>query len=259
MSRVIKSAVWQDEPRIVERPVSKRTVTDESGMGEISLQAQRLLLEEKEAEIKKMLADAEDLRTRIYSEAQAEAEKIKNEALQEAEQLRQTAREDGYQTGQTQGYQDGLQTAQQEQAAVLDAVNEKASRTILAAQEEMKSCMVLAERQIAEIIFSVAGKILPQHFLDVPQIILPMVKKALDKIKDQEGIVIRVSPDNYEFVIMAKNEFQAMLTGNEPLQVQADPSLGLGDCIIESLSGSVDARLQTQLELIKKSVQEVIA
>ena len=228
-------------------------------MGEISLQAQRLLLEEKEAEIKKMLADAEDLRTRIYSEAQAEAEKIKNEALQEAEQLRQTAREDGYQTGQTQGYQDGLQTAQQEQAAVLDAVNEKASRTILAAQEEMKSCMVLAERQIAEIIFSVAGKILPQHFLDVPQIILPMVKKALDKIKDQEGIVIRVSPDNYEFVIMAKNEFQAMLTGNEPLQVQADPSLGLGDCIIESLSGSVDARLQTQLELIKKSVQEVIA
>ena len=259
MSRVIKSAVWQDEPRIVERPVSKRTVTDESGMGEISLQAQRLLLEEKEAEIKKMLADAEDLRTRIYSEAQAEAEKIKNEALQEAEQLRQTAREDGYQTGQTQGYQDGLQTAQQEQAAVLDAVNEKASRTILAAQEEMKTCMVLAERQIAEIIFSVAGKILPQHFLDVPQIILPMVKKALDKIKDQEGIVIRVSPDNYEFVIMAKNEFQAMLTGNEPLQVQADPSLGLGDCIIESLSGSVDARLQTQLELIKKSVQEVIA
>ena len=228
-------------------------------MGEISLQAQRLLLEEKEAEIKKMLADAEDLRTRIYSEAQAEAEKIKNEALQEAEQLRQTAREDGYQTGQTQGYQDGLQTAQQEQAAVLDAVNEKASRTILAAQEEMKTCMVLAERQIAEIIFSVAGKILPQHFLDVPQIILPMVKKALDKIKDQEGIVIRVSPDNYEFVIMAKNEFQAMLTGNEPLQVQADPSLGLGDCIIESLSGSVDARLQTQLELIKKSVQEVIA
>lgn len=228
-------------------------------MGEISLQAQRLLLEEKEAEIKKMLADAEDLRTRIYSEAQAEAEKIKNEALQEAEQLRQTAREDGYQAGQTQGYQDGLQTAQQEQAAVLDAVNEKASRTILAAQEEMKSCMVLAERQIAEIIFSVAGKILPQHFLDVPQIILPMVKKALDKIKDQEGIVIRVSPDNYEFVIMAKNEFQAMLTGNEPLQVQADPSLGLGDCIIESLSGSVDARLQTQLELIKKSVQEVIA
>lgn len=228
-------------------------------MGEISLQAQRLLLEEKEAEIKKMLADAEDLRTRIYSEAQAEAEKIKNEALQEAEELRQTAREDGYQTGQTQGYQDGLQTAQQEQAAVLDAVNEKASRTILAAQEEMKTCMVLAERQIAEIIFSVAGKILPQHFLDVPQIILPMVKKALDKIKDQEGIVIRVSPDNYEFVIMAKNEFQAMLTGNEPLQVQADPSLGMGDCIIDSLSGSVDARLQTQLELIKKSVQEVIA
>lgn len=259
MSRVIKSAVWQEEPKIVERPVSKRTVTDEAGMGEISLQAQMLLLEEKEAEIKKMLADAEELRTRIFSEAQAEAEKVKTEALEQAEQLRETAREEGYQTGQAQGYQDGIEAARQEQQATLDAANEKASRTIQEAQEEMKTCMMLAERQIAELVFSIVDKVLPQHFIDVPQIILPMVRKALDKIKDQEAIVIRISPDNYEFVLMAKNEFQAMLTGNEPLQVQADPSLGLGDCVIDSLSGSVDARLQTQLELIKKSVQEVIA
>ena len=42
-------------------------------------------------------------------------------------------------------------------------------------------------------------------------------------------------------------------------QIQADEMLHPGDCVIETPNGSVDARLATQLELIKSAVQEVMS
>ena len=48
-----------------------------------------------------------------------------------------------------------------------------------------------------------------------------------------------------------------MLEGNASLEVLSDESLQPGDCILETPNGNVDARFATQLELIKKAVQDV--
>ena len=104
----------------------------------------------------------------------------------------------------------------------------------------------------------VADKILPQHFTDVPQVILPLVRQAVLKVRDQSQIVIHVCPESYDMVLMAKAEFQSLLEGNSVLTVKSDESLANGDCVIETPNGTVDARLATQLELIKKSVQDVM-
>ena len=59
---------------------------------------------------------------------------------------------------------------------------------------------------------------------------------------------------------MARDEFRAMLTGgNANLEVQSDESLKPGDCLLETPNGSVDARLQTQLEMLKEAVKGVLA
>lgn len=258
MSRVIKSALWQEEPKIVERPAILFKKNEQETVEAVSVEAQMILLQEKEEQAKKMLADAESLRNAIFAEAQQEAAAIKADALAEAEKIKAEAREQGQAEGFEEGRQTALKQVEEEQRETLDEANAKAERTMNAAREEMKNCMVLAEREIVEMVMGIVEKVLPQHFIDAPQIILPLVRKALEKVSDQSGIIIRVSPDNYEFVLMARNEFQAMLSGNDPLQVQADASLGRGDCVVESLNGSVDARLATQMELIKKSIQEVM-
>ncbi len=260
MSRVIKSAIWQDEPKVVERPAKIASPTEAENLAaQISPEAQMIMLQEKEEQVKKMRMDTETFRNKVFADVQKEADIIKSAAEAAAVELKAAAEAEGQETGYAAGYEAGLKAAQAEQRAAIDAANEKAARTLAAAQEKMRNCLLLAERQIVDMTLHIVDKILPQHFIDVPQVILPLVRRALEKMKDQSGIVIRVAPDNYEFVIMAKNEFQAMLEGNnEPIQVQADPSLQNGDCVVESLNGSVDARLATQMELIKKSIQEVM-
>ena len=94
----------------------------------------------------------------------------------------------------------------------------------------------------------------------MPQIILPLVQKALDKIKDQKEINIHVAPAVYDLVLMARDEFRSRLTGaGAELSVTSDESLVPGDCVIETPNGSVDARLQTQIELIRQAVEDMKA
>ena len=100
--------------------------------------------------------------------------------------------------------------------------------------------------------------LLPQHFIDVPQIVLPLVRKAILKVKDQSEVHVRVAPPNFDLVLMARSEFQGLLEGQALLEVHSDEDLSEGDVVIETPNGNVDARLSTQLEIIRKAIQDVM-
>jgi len=258
LSRVIKSAVWHDEPRLVKNPAVIHTVTAGSGNAtDLSTAAQLFVLEE-ERKAQKVLENAEMERNAMIAEAQSQVESILEQAKIDAEAMKQTAQTAGQTEGYDQGHSEGYEAAVKEQQGIIEAANKKAESTIALAETEKENCVQQAEKQIVELVMAIADKILPQHFIDAPQLILPMVRSALNKVKDQNNIVIRVSPQNYEFVLMGKNEFQSMLDGQGTLKIASDPALGDSDCIIESANGNVDARLATQLEIVKKSIQEVL-
>ena len=92
----------------------------------------------------------------------------------------------------------------------------------------------------------------------MPQIILPLVKEALLKVRDQSEIHIRVAPANYDLVLLARSEYQGLLEGQALLEVHSDENLSQGDVVIETPNGNVDARLSTQLGMIRKSIQDVM-
>lgn len=258
MSRVIKGAVWHEEPRLVKNPAVIHKVA--AGLGkatDLSTAAQLFVLEE-ERKAQKILENAELERNAMIAEAQQQAEAFLANAKLEAEKLKQTAQAAGQADGYDTGHNEGYEAAVKEQQGIIEAANKKAESTIALAETEKENCVQQAEKQIMELVMAIANKILPQHFIDAPQLILPMVRSALSKVKDQNNIIIRVSPQNYEFVLMGKNEFQSMLDGQGTLKIASDPALGDSDCIIESANGNVDARLATQLEIVKKSIQEVL-
>ena len=102
-------------------------------------------------------------------------------------------------------------------------------------------------------------KILPQHFLNVPQVILPVVREAIKHVRDQKQIKVHVEPYSYDLVLMARSEFQSMLSdGTAIIEIISDEALKPGDCVIETPNGGVDARLSTQIALMKSAIQSVM-
>jgi len=212
----------------------------------------------KEEKAKTIISEAKAAYEAMLVEAQQKKEAMLAEAQKEIQDQKEQARKSGHEEGFKAGEKEGAESIQREQQGIIQSANEKAEHTLAVADNAMQEYVQQAEKMIMDMAMRIVEKILPQHFIDAPQIILPLVRKALSKIKDQNRIIVHVAPDNYEFVLMAKSEFQAMLEGTEPLIVKADETLGNGDCVIESSNGTVDAKLATQLVLIKKSVQEVM-
>lgn len=288
MSRVIKAAQWETEPHLVKvvklGPTVEEIEAEAAASMDDSLKQAELRAAEREKAAQQRIADMEAaMKARLadVENKQAEIERLLNDtklkcAMQEAEAQEKkrilleeaqtrieaeaaaalnAAKEQGSREGYDAGYQDGLKTAQEEQRQAILEANAQAEKTIADAKADKLNYLVEAEGQIADLVLDIANKILPQHFIDVPQVILPLVRKAIMKIKDQPEVIIRVSPDQYDLLLLAKNEFKSLLEGQGTLEVKSDESLLISDCVLESPAGNVDARLSVQLEAIKAAVR----
>lgn len=239
---------------------------------ELKIQAQEIKnaaeIEAKEikSQAEDLKAQAEDLKKqakKILDTAHKDAEKIVEDTRKEAEQLLEKVQkegyDEGYDEGKQQGIDDGKKKIQDDMDDVIKEVNAKAEKTLQDAQELTSEYFIRAEDDIAKIVMMAIEKILPQHFLDVPQVILPVVREAINHVRDQKQIKVHVEPYSYDLVLMARSEFQSMLSdGTAIIEIVSDDALKPGDCVIETPNGGVDARLSTQIALMKNSIQNVL-
>jgi len=237
-------------------------------------------LKAREEQVKLMLADIEGREKTLaqkFIEVQkdekklktkkqmidAECERILRETNEEAEKIRTQAHDEGYKEGHdkgfAEGHKEGTDAAKTELKETIANANKKAEKTIQDARNATADYFVRAENDIAKILIMAIEKILPQHFIDVPKDVLPVLREAINHVRDQKEIKVHVEPDSYDLVLVARNEFQSMLTdGTAVLEIISDDALKPGDCVIETPNGGVDARLSTQIELMKSAIQSVM-
>ncbi|MSV24069.1 flagellar assembly protein FliH [Selenomonas sp. WCA-380-WT-3B 3/] len=260
MSKVIKAAVWKDNPHYIDTPVpQKPEPAAPAPMDDESMNNMLAEIAEKEKRASSMLEDARIHAEVLRQEAQAEHDRLIQEAQQEIEALRENARQEGRREGYEAGHEDGSRKVREEMAGTIREANAKAEKTLQDAKKATQDYVRQAEQDVVSVVMSVVDKILPQHFIDVPQVVLPVVREAIEQVKDQKELIVHVPPDSYDLVLMAREEFRSILTyGDAILSVKSDDSLKPGDCLIETPNGSVDARLATRMELLKQAVREVM-
>ena len=246
-------------PEILERVYEE---VEEIERKSLLLDAQLQAAEATNAEANDTKAQAEELK-RQAEELKAEAAKIVDDTKREAEELLERVHKEGYDAGYEEGKQDGIKDGkehiEEELADIVRQANDKAQKTIRDAKEQTAEYFIRAEDEIVAVVMMAVEKILPQHFLDVPQTVLPVVREAIRHVRDQKEIKVHVDPDSYDLVLMARSEFQSMLTdGTAIIEVVSDEALKPGDCVIETPNGGVDARLSTQLGLLKTAVESVL-
>ena len=253
--------MWEEGARLIEPPPPppkpKVLPKELEGVTEESLAERLEYVKEKESKAENLLEETRDKCAVMVQDAEYASKRSEMDARNLAEEIKEEAREAGREEGFKEGHKDGMKKAAEDCEDILAAANEKANSLMSAALEARKVYLQMAEDDITSIAMSAVEQILPQHFIDAPQIILPLVRKALMKVRDQAEVTVHVAPDAYEFVLMAQAEFQHMLEGQAVLLIQSDASLQPGDCVLETPNGNVDARLATQIELVKKAIREV--
>lgn len=261
MSKVIRSALWQEEPRSISVPVVPGSGVDpelDAAAAELErMEAKVASLKGRATTVKRKLQEMEARTEKLLEDAEREAAELVASAKNEADSIRDQARIAGDKAGYKDGYEVGHEQSVEESKHLVEEAAKKAANIMRAALDAKNTYLEQAEDEVTRIAMEIVEKVLPQHFIDAPQVILPLVRKALLKVKDQPEVTIHVSQDSYEFVLMAQTDFQGMLEGKATLIIQPDETLSAGDCVMETPAGNVDARLATQIEIIKQAIQEV--
>lgn len=220
------------------------------------------VIDDTKAEAADIIAQAKITAEQCIQEAQQQAIMIKQQAQAEGHQQgyeegSKAGHDAGYQTGYQEGLLQGQQLGRSEMDQEIAEAVAKTKQILAAGEEEAKKMMLDAERQIVDIALAVARKIIAYEIAENPLVVLPLVKAALEKVSDQEEVVIRVSVDDFDSVLMAKNDLQTMVGRENALKITVDHTIQSGSCIIDTSYGEVDATVDTQFETIKKALQGV--
>ncbi len=185
----------------------------------------------------------------IVEEAKREADILISTAESEISALKKTVEGEAWQ----KGYEDGLNAAQSEYAALL----QEAESIKIQAGQDYEKILESIENDTVEVILEIARKVICTEISINKEDILYLIKQAFEKCSNKEGIVLRVSQDDYSFVMDNIDALRSMIQGSPEFEVKKDASLNEGDCLVETLFGTIDAGVQTKIKKIEEAFRKI--
>lgn len=185
----------------------------------------------------------------IIEEAKRKAQEILEEAEREKESIKDKARKEGWEEGKRIGREE-VQKEWREKVVLW----EQELQEIYSYREEMVEKM---KEPLLELSFIIARKIIEREAEREP-FIEAMVEKALKKLSNRERVILRVSKEEYSLVREIREELMKRIDGIDYLEIQEDSRLKRGESLVETTFGSIDARVDTQLENIKEELLRVL-
>ncbi len=180
--------------------------------------------------LKHQILNAEEAARNIVREANERAENHILDALTEAEAIR------------TEAYESGREEASQEFL-----------ENILAAKEQRSQALNSVERDVLKLSVKIAEKIIGREIETDENVRGEIIITALRQARQQEMMTVRVNHADLPLVEKMRERIDAFGRARF-LDFVADQSIKEGGCLIESASGTIDARLETQLRVFEKAL-----
>jgi flagellar assembly protein FliH len=204
------------------------------------LKAQEIILKAKQT-VNAMINDAEEKMGLWWEE---------NE--KKLEILTQEARENGFQEGIISGKKEVEEKVYQEYKEKIGQVQDLLEN----AYKQKESIILEAEPFLLELSNAIASQIIKQELESYPDKFVELIKQHILRFKEKDFITICVHPMDFEYIQSQRSHLLAVVNGETEIKIVPDHSVTEKGCIIRTAYGSVDARIDTQIEEIKKVIQD---
>lgn len=184
----------------------------------------------------------------LLQQAQEEADRCLAEAHDQASSLQSQGYAEGFKQGEEAGH-----AAIAEQWAPVLASFVQATHDITRLRAEV---VRQAEEDIVTLAFQLARKILRQEARYPRDILHATLRRALAYVGNHEHLVVRVHPRDLELAQAMQKDLLQGVDGVRHLTLEGDATVGRGGCVVASVFGEVDARLEAQLEELEGRFRE---
>lgn len=182
----------------------------------------------------------------IIKNAEEQVDKLLKGAQEEIEKIKELANKTGFDKGYSEG-----------QSKIMEDLHNKIkSVEILAnsALEIKKEIILSSERDILDLTIAIAERIIREKLNISPEILLNIIKSALNQVKDKEEIKILVNPSITKYLYEHSEDLKNSIKGIKNIKIIEDRTIRPDGALIESMESKIDARLETQIEEITKQL-----
>lgn len=180
--------------------------------------------------IKHQILDAEENARSIVQAARKRADELIAAAEESSENIRARA------------YREGREEAESELI-----------ENILATREERAQVLTTVERDVLKLAVKLAEKVIGRELKQDENGRGEIVHNALRSARQQEMLTVRVSADDLPLLERLREKIDRFGRA-QYIDFVADQAVKEGGCIIESTSGTIDARLETQLRILENAL-----
>lgn len=185
----------------------------------------------------------------IIKEADCEAKRIISKAREEAEKEAKRQQEEAWQ----KGYAEGSEAAKTQYEALLTEAEEVKRRSI----DERSNMLAGMEKDILELVINVARKVVAAELTVNREIVLQLLRDALNDCSSKESAAIKVSPEDYDVLNENMEEIMSIAGTSDGIEIKKDVSMKKGDIIVDTKLGGINAGIQTKLDKIEESFKEL--
>ena len=107
-----------------------------------------------------------------------------------------------------------------------------------------------AERGAVELALAIAEKVVSHEVSINKETLLGVLKGALEKVIDQEKIKIRINKLDLQFISESGYQISGLTDNIKDVIIEGDDTISRGSCVIETGFGSIDARIESQLQAV---------
>ena len=261
MSKIIKAmSITLDgsPPYVVETPIYEPPPNPDEGIedfGEDPLEipdepTAEDIIAAAEKKAASIIAKAEAEAAGIITIAKSDGEGMKAAAEAEIEMLKQEAASAARKQGYDEGYEKGCAEAE----AIKDTVKAELDDTL----KQREVAIAALEPELIDLVMDISQKLVGTAARINPQVVLHLVKEGLAASAFTGDMNLRVSKDDYDYVMAHKDELMGIVEGGAALEIIRDLNLNVGDCVIETDFGVIDASLGMQLDEVKENLSYIM-
>ena len=181
-----------------------------------------------------------DLNVNCSASPALEKEPVADENL--LEELQKAAYADGFMKGEKSGTESEKKRLQ----TIFDTFDKAISELW-----ELKENLCLnIEKGAVELALAIAEKVVRHEVSVNKETLLGVLKGALEKVNDPEKIKIRINKLDLQSINESGYQISGLTDKIKDVIIEGDNTISRGGCVIETGFGSIDARIESQLQAV---------
>lgn len=155
-----------------------------------------------------------------------------------------------WERGRNEGYKQGLKEGLTESEKVLREFDS----LVKSATVERKRLYEDAKSNILSLVTKLSKKITFDAVNVDPEKTVKIIAGVIDTLIDKTVLKLKVNPDHLPIIEQNIDKFLKQDSSIKEIKIEADPRVKYGGCLIETPTGDVDARIESQFEIVDQTL-----